>query len=617
MKKKFLSLLLAICLIAGLLPIATAGADTTATAAPTAAPTTAPTETTPSLPSDISISIKLCETGTPQNFLAELTAVRGGAPVYATTKTSGVPVPVTGSSAPSDNYVKFEYPKNGIPTITLKNAKLRSAGNILDLSDFDMPVKIVVTGNSSIESTTKNGIYRASYGDITIVGPKKLTIDASICAIAFGGESYTNSLTLKELTLKASSSAKENSCVLQIPGGNLTVDRSNVSLSSQAGSAVYLGHGNVSGFGGATISHSVFSASGKDTALKLASNLAIVSSNVQFTSDTQAISCAGNLALNQSTLVMTGHSKDKETVDVGGSFTFLNSTAEIIGTNFVIFSEKTLPNPIGEHTVVAGISRDSAAAYNEALVGAYQYYYAEAVVQPEPSVPTETAPTGSDPTATAPTGTDSTGTAPTGTDPTATAPTGTDPTGTDPTATVPTETEPTETIPTEVFTSPTETTAATVPTPPANNASGKNNRALFWILTILMILGACGAAAMAVVMYRRSALEDYEDELDDRAAETIPEQPAALTQEESEEVLAETPQEDIEDATEEVPAEEPQEVIEEATEEVPAEEPQEVIEEVTEEDIPPEEDTDEKPKKFSLAKLKNFLDKIIEDDSND
>ena len=182
MKIKILSLLLAISLIAGLLPVATVGAETTATTAPTTAATTVPTATpattapttkpaattaattkattptpagtvtpptttspsttaptvTDPTSSEVSISVKLCETSVAQDFLAVLTVSKGGAPVYATTKDSGVPTLVTNGSVPTNNYVKFEYPQNGLPTITLMNAKLRSSGNVLDLSSFDM-----------------------------------------------------------------------------------------------------------------------------------------------------------------------------------------------------------------------------------------------------------------------------------------------------------------------------------------------------------------------------------------------------------------------------------------------------------------------------------------------
>lgn len=564
MKIKFLSLLLVICLTVGFVP-AVGSAETTATEEPTAVATTAPTTSpttkpataapptkpaaTPSTatpttapttvpttapttaptgvtdPTAISVSVKLCETGTPQSYLAVLTAAKGGKPVYATTNNSGTPTLVTNGSVPSNNYVKFEYPQNGLPTITLMNAKLRSAGNVLDLSSFDAPVKIVIAGNSTIDSTGKCGIFRASFGDITIVGPKKLTMNCYSSAIAFDVGSYTNSLTLKELTLRATTSANADSYALLIPAGNLTVDRSDVDIINRAGVAVYLSKGNVNGQGNANISHSVFSATSKSTAFYLDGNLAIASSNAQFSSDSQAARCAGNLTLNNSTLAMTGHSNTIETVNVSGDFILHASNVEIIGTKYVVFSDTTLPRTLGEYSIVAGITRDSTAPYNEALVNAYQYYYAESLEQLiEPTTPTGTDPTGTDPTST-----DPTGTAPTGTDPTGTAPTGTDPAEsfTDPTLFPPL-------APTGDPVAPPEITATTAPAPtaPTSNVSGRNS-SLFWILAVLMILGACGAAAVAILMFRKNANKESDEE----PQETLDEEP--------QETLDEVPQEDI------------------------------------------------------------------------
>ncbi len=574
MKTKLLSLLLAASLIAGLLPVMTAGAETTSTGAPSSAPTTAatstpttaatakptvapttkpaaapstakptaaattapttsPTGATDPTGSGVSISLKLCETGTAQGYLAELTVTKGGAPVYATTRDSGVPTLVTGGSVPSNNYVKFEYPQNGLPTITLMNAKLRSAGNVLDLSSFDIAVNIVVAGNSSIESTEKCGIYRASYGDITILGPKKLTMNCSSSAIAFAGGSYANSLALKGLTLKATTLTDTAGRTFHIPAGNLTVDNCNIEVVSRVGNAVYLGQGNVSdakGRGNATISRSVFSANSKNTAAQIDGNTVIVDSNVQFSSDTRALYCVGDLSLTGSTLVLTGRSNAVETVNVNGEFTLRTSDAEIIGTRFAIFGVTTLPRTIGEYTVLGGISRDSAVTYNEALAGAYQYYYAECLEQPtEP-----TAPTG---TETDPTGTDATDAS---TEPTVFHPA--EPTG-EPTTATPGATLPT--LPT--------------PTTPVNSTSGKS-RALFWILAALMVLVGCGAAAMAIIMFRRAAEEESEDEKN------------------------------------------------EDTEQCATEEPLENISKGTQAEI------DEKTKKFSREKLKKFLNKIIDED---
>ena len=619
MKTKLLSLLLAISFMVGILPVAMVSAETTATtptpavSSPTA--TTSPTDATSPNFDLVSLSVKLCENNTTQDYSVVLTATKGGKPVYATTNDSGTPALVTGSAVPNNRYVKFEYPQNGLPTITFMNAKLRSSGNVLDLSFFDAPVKIVIAGDSTIESTSKNGIYRASYGDVTIVGPKKLTMNCYNSAIAFTGDPYANSLTLKDLKLKATAYANTDGHTIQIPAGNFTVDSCNIELINRAGVCVYLGHGNVSGYGSAMISKSVFSANSQNTAFKLSGNLSIYDSNAEFSSDTQALLCGRNLSLNSSTLYMTGRSNVKETVDVRGDFTLRTSNAEIIGTRFAIFSSTTLPRTLGEYTALAGITKNTTATFQEDLIGAYQYYYAESLEQAtEPTTPTVSA---TDPTETDSTGTEPTGTEPTGTDPTGTDPTETDPTGTDPTETDPTETEftePTLAPPTEPDSPEPTTTLATLPTPTRPvNSTAKKSGTMFWILAALMVIGACSAATMAVMMFRRSAEEDDEDELDEISKENanleyeedIDENPKKFSIEKLKMFFVKKPKED--NPEEDIPVE----TQENPEEDIPVEaqeNPEEETEEKTEEEI------EEEPKKFSWEKFRIFFAKKNKED---
>lgn len=564
MKRKFLGLFLAICLIAGLLPAVMVGAETTATNAPTTAPapetttaattapttqptaapsteattvpstgaTTAPTtapstaastaattkatestkqtrpattepsvttppETTPTTAPTgpvnptagaFSVSIKLCETSSAQTYLAVLTASKGGEPVYAVTNEDGIPIPVTDGSVPTDNYIKFEYPQNDLPTITLMNAKLRSSGNILDLSSFDIAVKIMVVGNSSFESTTKCGIVRASYGDITILGPSTLTLNCYSSAIAFEGDGYPNSLILKELTLKATTSANASGRVFQIPAGNLTVDGSSLDLINRAGIAVFLGQGSVADAksrGNATISNSVISINSKNASMQLDGNLILMGTNMQLASDARTLYCGGNMTATNSTLFLEGRSNTQETVCVGGEFTLRTSNAEIVSIKNTLFDANTIPNLIGEYTVIAGLDRVSATTYDEALLSTYQYLFAESVVRPTdlPTTPTDETIEPTD--------------------------FFTEPT----TAPIITPTIAPITIPTSNAT----TSTQPVPTIPVNSNPTGGNSVLFWILAVVMILGAGGAVTMAVLMIRKNAQAG----LDDDSQETV------------------------------------------------------------------------------------------------
>ena len=90
------------------------------------------------------VTIKLCETTEAGKYLVTLTAYEGVPAVYALTNTSGTPILATDGNIPTDKYIKFEYPKGGTPTITLKNAYLHSYGEVLDLTGFDLDVKLII-----------------------------------------------------------------------------------------------------------------------------------------------------------------------------------------------------------------------------------------------------------------------------------------------------------------------------------------------------------------------------------------------------------------------------------------------------------------------------------------
>ena len=129
------------------------------------------------------------------------------------------------------------------------------------------------------------------------------------------------------------------------------------------------------------------------------------------------------------------------------------------------------------------MDRASATTYDEALAATYQYFFAESVVHPT-DLPT--APTG----------------------------TGSDPTEFFTEATILPTVAPTA-APSETSGS---TATQTAPTVPAGNPAGGNS-VLFWILAVVMILGACGAATMAIVMLRKNANADLDEEEDEESIE--------------------------------------------------------------------------------------------------
>ena len=441
------------------------------------------------------------------------------------------------------------------------NAKLRAAGNVIDLSSCDATVKFVVAGSSSIESSSKCGIYRASYGDIIIQGPKMLTINCYSSAIAFDGYDRANSLFLQNVALKATTIANAAGRAIEIPSGNLAIEGSNVDITNRAGVAVYLSKGESADYatrGNATITNSVISAVSKGTSFQLDGNLNITSSTMQLSSDNMALYSFGDLLVTKSTFAITSNSEITGALSVEGDFILDGSNAEIHGTKHTIFAGTSLPKMVGSYTIVAGADRDSSAPYDEAFASTYQYFFAEPLDKPtDPSVDPEQ------------------------------------------------EIDPSEDPdfefseePTEEAESP-ETTKATIaaPTPPPSN---KNNSTLFWILAILMVLGAGGAATVAFLMFRKNAIGEYDEEIDEEEpSEEEPQEEAAVLE----------PQEEPADAE---PQEETEVVSTEEAEAISAEEEPEVL---TEDES--EESAEEEPKKVSLKSLKQIFSKLLKDDTNE
>ena len=187
MKKRFLCLLMALCLVAVLLPV-TALADEKPEAkfdfmlsdqderiAPVDGRTD--TEAIPAVMLDSEVA---------------LTMKAGDAPVYYATKQSTNPTfPNNWYLAPgsaSDWNVKFEYPADGIPTVTLKDAKIINKFGLW-FGGVNVPmtsdVKIVLEGTNRFEYITPNedgtfpkrGLFNMNTtGTATITGSGKLDI---------------------------------------------------------------------------------------------------------------------------------------------------------------------------------------------------------------------------------------------------------------------------------------------------------------------------------------------------------------------------------------------------------------------------------------------------------
>lgn len=148
--KKFLSLLLALCLMATLLPMAVFAEEA----------------------ADKYITVRFDNNGTRQ-WNEKYTA---GTLKYGIAQEDGVI-----ANGTADNWnIKLEYPEGGDPVLTLKGAHIKPG----DIDDFPLMISgnadltIKVEEDSSIPVGTRTALYIAVSSTVTITGPGKLTIAA-------------------------------------------------------------------------------------------------------------------------------------------------------------------------------------------------------------------------------------------------------------------------------------------------------------------------------------------------------------------------------------------------------------------------------------------------------
>ena len=162
MKKRFLCLLMALCLIAVLLPV------------------TALADEKPDAKWDFALK---GNEKAPEDDQAELVMKAGDEAKYYATKQSDPSFPSNWYLTPgseSEWNVKFEYPADGIPTITMKDAKIVN-GCGLWFGGYNIPmtsdVKLVLEGSNYISSAKYAGplVFRTT-GTATVTGSGKLEV---------------------------------------------------------------------------------------------------------------------------------------------------------------------------------------------------------------------------------------------------------------------------------------------------------------------------------------------------------------------------------------------------------------------------------------------------------
>ena len=172
MKKRFLCLLMALCLFAALLPM------------------TVLADEKPDAKWDFVLS---GNAKAPEDDQAELVMKAGDEPKYYATKQSDPNNPTFWYLTPGSDTewnVKFEYPADGIPTVTLKDAKIVN-GCGLWFGGFNIAmtgdVKMVLEGENYISSAKYAGpiVFHTS-GTATVTGSGKLEITGNTHSLTSG-----------------------------------------------------------------------------------------------------------------------------------------------------------------------------------------------------------------------------------------------------------------------------------------------------------------------------------------------------------------------------------------------------------------------------------------------
>lgn len=230
MKKRILSMLLALCLMAGMLTVMASAEDAAITD---------------------QAAVRIHESASKRSFIF---AKEGEPATYYLTNADGY---YTKENASATNYnIKFEWPAGGTATLSLKDAKIvtnnpntfglelskRSAtsdGNTDIITDFDLIIN-VETDSSITANTSKAGIYAINEGNLTITGPGKLSVyshEGPAIHKAYG------EVVIKDAKLKAEAPCA-NTAMTTAPAifssANITIDNSEAELSANNGPAIYI-----------------------------------------------------------------------------------------------------------------------------------------------------------------------------------------------------------------------------------------------------------------------------------------------------------------------------------------------------------------------------------------
>ncbi len=232
--KKALTLVLAVLLLIGLLPM-----------------TVMAEEAAPLSTDQAQVQIYY---GEKQKFDLTLSADTGAA--YITVNESGIPAKWEGAEAPADKFVKFEYvagePATVKATFQNYNVDLTEfitkgyvyyAFNFL-ASDTLYNVEIELIGENSITQSAPACIANSSQGTMTITGPGSLSLKSTGftngCIQGYGGDLIIKDTTLNlQVELPEGTNAKHHGIYMNI--GSVIMEGAKITSKTRGGSVVWLG----------------------------------------------------------------------------------------------------------------------------------------------------------------------------------------------------------------------------------------------------------------------------------------------------------------------------------------------------------------------------------------
>jgi len=272
---------------------------------------------------------------------------------YATNDENGVVSETT--EEVGDWTIKFEYPVDGVPTLTFKGAKIQgnSTGHGMTFGSTWSNFKVVVLEDSEVNNGTHNCFWATSItGDVIIEGAGKLTLRSTSgnspygCPLRLGnvGDAYIQNANLEIIggvyIINAETGQKNGtrSGIIKT-GGNLIIDNSEVNFDNPFGNAIWM--------------LEKMNAEGKVST----EDYKVIEDNV---------SKKDLIIRNGSVITGTTNSYG---FGVSGDLTVADSTVEMTCGNGVFATKPTLEGV----TAIGGLSANKTIAYNENRWSMFRY----------------------------------------------------------------------------------------------------------------------------------------------------------------------------------------------------------------------------------------------------